>query len=110
MTLAGCGHPWPLPATGGLVERDGPVEPDHIDTATTILIETGRKRISPARLATAEDHLILAIRENAAGLYEDADEDTMAASIAIGGLSQARQDDETACIGDTCPETARDIK
>lgn len=86
LPLSGCGHPWPAAATGGLAERNGPAEAMHADIATAILIESGRADVEPARVAIAEDHLVLAIREHAAGLCEDSEENTLAASIALGGV------------------------
>ncbi len=110
LILPGCGHPWPGESRGGLAERDAPVDPDHIETQTTILLERGKRRVPPARLASAEDHLVLAMREHAAGLYTDADENTLAASIAVGGIRHSYKGQKQSCPADICPELAEEIK
>lgn len=74
------------------------------------MLERGRKQVAPARLANAEDHLVLAIREHAAGLYEDADENTLAASIAVGGVPRSYMDPAPLCPEDKCPRLSEEIK
>ena len=61
------------------------------DAAEAILNNRSSRKIAPARLADAEDHLILAIRERAAGLCADSEENTFAVSNALGPVPNHRQ-------------------
>ena len=91
LILSGCAQPWPKRATGGLAERDLPYSVVHADAAEAILNNRSSRKIAPARLAEAEDHLILAIRERAAGLCADSEENTFAVSNALGPVPNHRQ-------------------
>lgn len=91
LAVSGCANPWPARATGGLAERDRPYAAIHARAAEVILENRSNGRMAPGRLSLAEDHLVVAIRERAAGLCQDAKENTFAVSQALGGIRRERQ-------------------
>ena len=83
--LSGCGHPWPEAGRGGLAERTALYDEDLARTGEAIAIARQGIAEAPARVAIAEDHWVLAVREYATGLYADADASAVSASVELGG-------------------------
>ncbi len=101
IALSGCGHRWPEHGSGGLAERDMPVEAALVAAETAIDEARLNGAGGRARIQMAEDHLVVAIRENEAGLRTDADDNLLAASIALGGVDQLSPA-RTLCLKEPC--------
>ena len=101
LALSACGHAWPEHAKGGLAERGRPV--DALFAATHTAIEEARLGGSGgrARVAQAQAHYVLAVREREAGLSLDAEDSLLSASIALGGVDRIEQT-RPHCLKEPC--------
>ena len=102
LLLAGCGHPWPQAAKGGLAERD-PVRDETLARIGSAIAQdeyAGAPR--PAATSIARENWAMAVRETEAGLYEDAAASELAASVSLGGIDAVTEGLVPTCLKAPC--------
>lgn len=100
--LASCGHPWPREARGGMAERDEVTEPALRSMRDAIALRAAHPGpVGTGPVAEAGELYVRAVREDAAGLKQDADRTLLKASMTLGGADRLR-DDGPVCLKAPC--------
>lgn len=103
VALAGCGHPWPRAAHGGMAERDEVREPALRSLRDAIAFRAANPGpVGAGPAAVAGDLYIRAVREEAAGLRRDADRTLLKASMALGGADRLQGTGASVCLKAPC--------
>ena len=101
--LTACAHAWPDEGRGGLAERDAAADTEIRDSVETVnRLKTMSGIRTTAQVALAEEQLIRAQREDAAGLYIDSEESHLDALITLGGEPDFERQAGVLCLKQPC--------